>query len=102
MSIVLEGWTCSVCGIFNGELKAKRVDCRSCGVAFVRPRLFAVDDVVIGIDGMRKGCVGTVRELCEKTELGVWMYLVDYWGIRECVTREDFLLKVENVKRSAG
>lgn len=99
VSIVLDGWTCSACGVFNGELKQKRSDCRSCGVAFVRPRLFAVDDVVVAIDGTSKGCLGSVRELREKAEIGVWMYAVDFWGIRERHVREDFLLKVENVTR---
>lgn len=31
MSIVLRGWTCPSCKVFNGEEKAPRVDCRSCG-----------------------------------------------------------------------
>lgn len=97
MSIVLEGWDCPVCRIFNGEIKEKRSDCRSCGLAFVRPRLFAVGDVVVAVDGQSKGWLGSVKELGDKAPLGVWMYGVDFWGIRERYVREDFLLKVENV-----
>jgi len=31
--IVLKGWKCSACGIFNGEEKERRSECRACGLA---------------------------------------------------------------------
>lgn len=31
MSLNLPGWFCTACGVFNGEMAAKRTECRSCG-----------------------------------------------------------------------
>ena len=31
--IVLPGWSCTVCGVFNGAAKEPRDDCRACGAA---------------------------------------------------------------------
>ena len=31
LSIVLPGWSCTKCGVFNGAAKELRNDCRSCG-----------------------------------------------------------------------
>ena len=28
--LVLPGWTCPRCGVFNGEAKEKRTECRAC------------------------------------------------------------------------
>lgn len=30
-SLVLPGWSCTECGVFNGAAKELRTDCRSCG-----------------------------------------------------------------------
>jgi hypothetical protein len=32
--IVLPGWSCQRCGVFNGEVKERRETCRSCGAPF--------------------------------------------------------------------
>jgi len=31
--ILLKGWSCRACGVFNGEEKERRSECRSCGLA---------------------------------------------------------------------
>lgn len=31
LSVVLPGWHCKACGVFNGAAKELRTDCRSCG-----------------------------------------------------------------------
>lgn len=31
--LIFKGWICRACGVFNGEEKHRRSDCRSCGLA---------------------------------------------------------------------
>lgn len=31
---ILPGWTCNKCGVFNGEAKETRLNCRSCGATY--------------------------------------------------------------------
>lgn len=34
---ILPGWTCPKCGVFNGEAKETRLDCRSCSAPYEGP-----------------------------------------------------------------
>jgi len=45
MSITLPGWSCPACGVFNGEEKERRIECRSC----VEPRPL-IPIVTVGFD----------------------------------------------------
>jgi hypothetical protein len=35
--LVLPGWSCTVCGVFNGEVKEPRATCRGCDEPKHRP-----------------------------------------------------------------
>lgn len=59
---------------------------------------FKPGDVVIGVDGLRRGDVGTVLKEDHVADNGIRMYHVDYWGVRDTLTREDFLMRVNNVR----
>jgi hypothetical protein len=63
------------------------------------PPKFQPNEIVVAINGQQMGDVGTVcGEAGVVPETGIMMFLVDYWNVGARITREDWLLRVNNVK----